>query len=370
MPARRGSAAPLAWAWAALIAYASLYPFSGWRPASGQTFLEWLILPVAPGWTRFDVWSNLLGYLPLGVLLLAAFVQRGLPARRAFVLALASGAGLALLMEELQHFLPERVPSAIDWSLNSIGVAAGTLFGLLLDRLGYFERWHALRSRWFVERSRLALVLLLLWPVGLLFPPPVPFGLGQAIVRVPEWGAQLFAGTAWGTALGAWAETRPNLRPLAPATEGLAITLGLLAPCLLAVSVARPGWRRLALVAGAVALGFAAATLSTALNFGPQHAFSWRTDAVEPAFAVALVVAALLAALPRRAAAGLGLVVLTALVALVAQAPVDPYYAQSLQAWEQGRFIRFHGVAQWIGWAWPYAAMWVLLVRVAGRDTE
>ena len=26
----------------------------------------------------------------------------------------------------------------------------------------------------------------------------------------------------------------------------------------------------------------------------------------------------------------------------------------SLQAWEQGRFIRFHGLAQWVGWLWPY----------------
>ena len=43
-------------------------------------------------------------------------------------------------------------------------------------------------------------------------------------------------------------------------------------------------------------------------------------------------------------------------VALVAQAPSDPYYADSLQQWEQGRFIHFHGLAQWVGWLWPFAA--------------
>ena len=64
---------------------------------------------------------------------------------------------------------------------------------------------------------------------------------------------------------------------------------------------------------------------------------------------------------------GLGLVVLTALVMLVAQAPADPYYAASLQGWEQGRFIRFHGVAQWVGWLWPYVAMAWLLARLAAR---
>jgi hypothetical protein len=58
------------------------------------------------------------------------------------------------------------------------------------------------------------------------------------------------------------------------------------------------------------------------------------------------------------------------MVALVAQAPTDPYFAQSLQAWEQGRFIRFHGAAQWVGWLWPYAAMAYLLARVSARDPE
>jgi hypothetical protein len=90
---------------------------------------------------------------------------------------------------------------------------------------------------------------------------------------------------------------------------------------------------------------------------------------VAPALVLGLMAAAACAWLPRRAAAGLGLVVLTALVTLVAQAPADPYYADSLQSWEQGRFIRFHGVAQWVGWLWPYAAMLYLLRRVsAARD--
>ena len=52
----------------------------------------------------------------------------------------------------------------------------------------------------------------------------------------------------------------------------------------------------------------------------------------------------------------------------VAQAPADPYFAQSLQAWEQGRFIRFYGVARWVGWLWPYAAIVYLLARLGARD--
>ena len=63
--------------------------------------------------------------------------------------------------------------------------------------------------------------------------------------------------------------------------------------------------------------------------------------------------------------AELGMVTGTAAVTLVAQAQQDPYFAASLQLWEQGQFIRFHGMAQWVGWLWPYAALAWLLRRAA-----
>jgi hypothetical protein len=66
---------------------------------------------------------------------------------------------------------------------------------------------------------------------------------------------------------------------------------------------------------------------------------------------------------------GVALVALTALVVLVAQAPSNPYFAQSLQAWEQGRFVRFHGLAQWVGWLWPYGAMAWLLSQLGKERT-
>jgi hypothetical protein len=92
------------------------------------------------------------------------------------------------------------------------------------------------------------------------------------------------------------------------------------------------------------------------------------TPATLPALLVGVAMAGVLAFTGPRLAAALGLVALTALVALVAEAPGDPYYAASLQGWEQGRFIRFHGIAQWVGWLWPYAAMGWLLARLTRRD--
>jgi hypothetical protein len=40
----------------------------------------------------------------------------------------------------------------------------------------------------------------------------------------------------------------------------------------------------------------------------------------------------------------------------------------SLQDWQQGRFIHFYGLAQWIGWLWPYMAIAWLLMRLGERE--
>jgi hypothetical protein len=175
-----------------------------------------------------------------------------------------------------------------------------------------------------------------------------------------------------GTSLAPWVERWRGLdldgSGLTPAGEFALTALGLIGPCLVAFSVARGGWRRLMLALGALVLGCLSTTLSTALNFGPQHLLAWSTPQVLAALAFGTLLAAGLSIVPRRAAAGLGLVALTASVIVVAQAPADPFFAQSLQGWEQGRFIRFYGLARWVGWLWPYAAIAYLLVRVGSRD--
>ena len=43
---------------------------------------------------------------------------------------------------------------------------------------------------------------------------------------------------------------------------------------------------------------------------------------------------------------------------------------RTLQDWEQGRFIRFHGLAQWVGWLWPYAVLLYVLSLIWRRDLK
>ena len=367
MARHRSSASPLAWLYAALIVYASLYPFVGWR-VPGVALTHYLTLPWSRWWTGFDLVANLVGYLPLGALIFAALVRTGTRAWWSLLLAAVAGTLLSLALETLQNFLPQRVASNVDLGLNAIGTVLGAALGGWIHLRGGVERWQVARDRWFIARSAGGLALLLLWPVGLLFPLPVPLGIGQVLPHVQQTVLAVVQDTPAGPWFETWAEIDTDRPLLSAGDEFTLIALGLLAPCMLAFSVARPGWRRLVLVLGAAVFGCLATTLSTALNFGPVHAWAWSTPQALAAFVFAIVLASLLSVTPPRAAAGLGLMALTALVVFVSQAPADPFFAASLQKWEQGRFIRFHGAARWVGWLWPYVATAYLLSRLGAAD--
>ena len=365
LPRRRSSATLLALAYAGLVVYASLYPFGPWAWPPGMAGRDLLGLPWPKYWGGLDVQANLLGYLPLGLLVFAAAVRSGRSLIAALLLGLTLPPLLSFVMESLQYFLPRRVPSLVDWWINVGGAALGVLLGLVLHLVGGLTRWQARREHWFVPHSAGALALLALWPVGLLAPAPVPLGLGQVLPRLREMAASLLEDTPWALQ---W-EPGPQMlaAPLPPGLEGIAIALGLMAPCLLVLSVARPGWQRLALVFGAAVLGILGTTLSTALNFGPQHAWAWLTLSSWPGLALGLGLACIMCAFSRRTCAAWGLLVLCALIALVSEAPSDPYMAQRLQTWELGRFISFYGLAQWVGWLWPFAVLGWLLTLLTGR---
>lgn len=362
MAANRSSSWPLAWMWAGLIVYASLHPFMPW---------QWPVLPPEQPWhtllwlplsryTRFDYWSNYLAYQPLGLLLAVAWLRGGAAPWRAGLQAALVGVLLSLAMEWTQYLLPRRVPSRVDWGLNSAGALTGAVLALGLQRLGVMAGWQRLRDVLFVPHGTLGLVLLLSWPIGLLFPTPVPLGPGQAVVRL----AVVADGWLADTPFAGWLPLPAAASTLAPGMEALATALGLLAPCLVSFVMLRRARHRLVTLAGACVLGVSATTLSTALNFGPEHAFSWLAPPVVPGVLMGLILGCALAFMHRKVVAALGLVLLTLLIALVNQTGADPYFALSLKGWEQGRFIRFHGLAQWIGWVWPLGALVFLVLQV------
>lgn len=359
------SAWPLALTYTALIVFASLFPFEGWR-AQGIDPLVFLLAPLPPPyWTGFDVVINVVGYAPLGFLLALGMLRSG-QGRAVVALATLAGVLLTLAMEFLQIYLPRRVPSNLDLLLNMAGTLTGALCAALLERWGVLDRWSSFRARWFVPDAAGGMVLLALWPMALLFPAALPFALGQVLERLEAALLDLLADTPFLD----WLPMRDGmLEPLSPGGELLCVTLGLLIPCLLGYCVIRQMTRRAVFAVGVVVVGVAVTALSAALSWGPVHAWEWLGLPARVGVFGALLLALPLLVLPRRACAALLLVVLVWHLALLNEAPTSTYFVQTLQAWEQGRFIRFYGLGQWLGWLWPYAALLYVMVLVSRRES-
>ena len=365
MSLSKTSAWPLALSYVALVVYASLYPFSDWR---SQGIAPWLFVVSAPPWywSRFDIISNIVGYAPLGFLLCMAQMRslgRGhgaAAALRAIVFVVL----LSFMMETIQSYLPKRVPSSLDLGTNILGGGLGALLAARLEQLGLLVHWSRFRASWFEPRANLELVLLALWPCALFFPVPVPFGLGQVMERLESALTVLLLETPFL----AWLPVRDvEYQPLIPSAEVLCIALGLLLPCLLGYSVVRTLWRRAILLVVVFLLGISVTAMSAALSAGPSHAWAWLDMQAQAGLAAGLVVAALMLPVPMFACVGLLLLALAVHASVLNQAAVSVYFSQTLQTWEQGRFIRFLGLAQWLGWLWPYAALLVMARRALSR---
>jgi len=357
---QKTSAWPLAWVYAALIVYASLYPFDGWR-VQGIAPWSFMWAPWPQYLTNFDVFSNVLGYAPLGFFFALAF-HRTRPLLPALTVATVMAAGLSWVMESLQFFLPLRVPSNLDWLLNVAGAWLGGVVAMVLTWAGLLARWSRFRAKWFIAEARGALVLLALWPIGLLFPAPVAFGLGQVYERLEEAIANWLQGTPWLE----WLPLREvELQPMLQGAEVLCVLLGMLLPCLLSFSVVKIRKQRWGAMLVILTLGLCASALSAALTYGPVHAWDWTSREVRAGLVAAVFTASAAAFLSRRACLVIALACLVLQLALLNNSATDAYFSVTLQTWEQGRFIRFHGLIQWIGWLWPYVALAYLMQRLS-----
>ncbi len=148
----------------ALLAWGSLYPLNAWRLPD---HVEWgfLFAGLPRFITRTDITTNLLAYLPLGMLIAAALAPR-MRLRLALFWALAAGAAFSTVMEFLQLFSPNRIASNLDILTNAAGALAGALlYGLLRT-----HRWPgrvllAWRHRWFRPGTltNAGLLLVMLW---------------------------------------------------------------------------------------------------------------------------------------------------------------------------------------------------------------
>jgi VanZ family protein len=126
--------------YALFIIYASLSPFLGWRD-QGLEFWAVLTSPLGLTFTTFDAISNLLAYLPFGMLLaltLRTYYRSSVSTLLATLLAMA----LSASMEYLQMYLPTRTSSNVDIISNSVGGLLGALLGMsIMQRAWFITEW-------------------------------------------------------------------------------------------------------------------------------------------------------------------------------------------------------------------------------------
>ena len=343
----------LSWLCVLVIGYASLYPFEDWR---NQDIAPWLF--VTASWPKYNSWfdiiSNLLGYTPLGFWLCLAGMRSQYGRWPSWLMAAVSACLLSFAMESMQSFLPERVPSKLDWLLNTAGGMSGAWVAVFLERRGWLYRWSQFRRNWLSHDASFSLVLLALWPIALLYPVTVPLGLGHVADRVRR---VLFD---WSPALESQFASALDIisQPLTPALEMLCVALGLLVPGLLAMSLCRKLGQRITAALGIGVLSFLGNGLSATLTYGPEHAWYWLTPQSACGLAVGLCAMVMMLRWSEQRLVLCLFLSLSLLLVLLNLSPVSTYYEQTMQTWEQGRFIRFHGLTPWLNWLWP----WVLLL--------
>ncbi len=151
-------ARPLLFGYLAFLVYASLYPISSFRiPQESPFTLLFERITIS----RADALTNLLVYLPLGWLLSA-----GVPGLGPFRAGLL-GCAFSVAVECLQAYLPGRVPSLLDWCLNS----AGTLLGAWIGSRSARFHWRGTEGALVVgTRTRLGLAAVGTWVGAQLFP--------------------------------------------------------------------------------------------------------------------------------------------------------------------------------------------------------
>jgi len=337
-------------AYALLVIYASLHPFSGWTDKGAAPF-AFVTAPLPRYITGFDLAANVVGYMPLGFLAVLALypLLRGMTAA---ALALAAALLLSLSMEALQTYLPNRIPSNVDVMSNALGALAGGLIAIIATRVLLRDAGlQALRYRLFQSGARtdLGLVLLGLWLLSQLNPETLLFGNGDL--------RALFH-----TVLGEHFPAEVFIR-----TEAAVAATNTLAACLLASTLVRRGQAARLVMLTLLIMALLMRSFAYGLLFSSEDILLWATPGALFGVAVGALTAIIAAAFPqpaRIALVGLALMVATAVVNL---APENPYLTVFLAEWRQGHFLNFTGLTRVVSALWPFAAMAYLLSLAGDR---
>ncbi|MBX3679888.1 MAG: VanZ family protein [Rhodocyclaceae bacterium] len=329
----------LAIAYGLLVIYACLNPFSGWRE-TGLPLFDFLAAPWPHYYRGIDLILNVLGFLPLGFVMVPAMPSR-LSRSTCVLLTVVLCAMLSLSLETVQNFLPTRVPSNVDLGCNTLGALLGALAGAyighdLFDRRGWLHRWR-MRRILHGNLGDAGLMLLGLWLFTQLSPESLLFGSGdlRSLLALPtplSFSAPQF------------------LRLETSITASHLVAVGLLARSMMR----EPSpWS----IATLIVLGLATKTLAASSFFVPGQPLNWLTPGASVGLVAGIPILGLALLLPRagvQVLAGLALLIATVLANL---APDNPYLQANVPLLNQGHFLNFHGATVLVSSLWPFLAL-------------
>lgn len=340
----------LVYAYAGLLAYATLYPLTGWRDL-GVSPWGFLVFEWPRYWTVTDLVFNALAYLPLGFLLtnlLAARIRLAWSA----VLAGFMAASLSLGLETLQNWLPGRDPSILDLASNSLGGFFGALLAFV-----WGDRLMRQLGRWLnrvlspVPHVELGLLLLLLWLMCQLFPVAIPLGMGDVryligLISPGGFDPNRFHGIA--TTI------------VAANVLAAGLLLSILMPSRLSAYLALPVLFGLSFMLRTAGQWWQSSPTGVDLTW-LNKALAWLGPAMVDGSLLAFALLAMLLLLPggvRAMLAGLALLVAAVLVNL---APGDPYSRLAGGNGLPSFFFNVQNLAHGLAALWPFLALPYLL---------
>jgi len=315
-----------------------------WR-VTGLPVFDYLVAPWPKYFEAGEIVVNLIGYMPLGFILICALPRRWTWKRQVAVTVMCAVL-LSFCVETIQNFLPTRVSSNVDLAANSLGALLGALVGVWWGRPVFApgRGLTYLRERLIADdglTGDIALILIVLWvlvqltPDQLLFaggelrrlldiPPPLPFEPGRLIVF----------------------ETAQ--------TASMMLAVGLFARCTLRASDSK-------LVVGLLLLGIGARLLGSAAFFVPSSPLAWLTPGVQYGFftgAVLLFIALRLPKVAQHALAGASLLVASVLINMM---PESPYFLRSISGGpviiRRANYPNFYALCRLVAAIWPFIAL-------------
>lgn len=161
-----------------LILYASLMPFDmDWNPADAENNFQraWNFWPFASQYriSRSDLVSNLVLYVPLGLLAGACCgaVRRKANRLGSLSIAILAAMSVSMIIECLQLFSPSRTASAQDLLMNTVGGLAGGIIAITAGRRAWVNLRREFRLRWIYQPiSLIGWLMLVLLAVDAVFP--------------------------------------------------------------------------------------------------------------------------------------------------------------------------------------------------------